>query len=637
MVSWTFETASWVDFETALASNWILTQWTHFWGFSLSHNFLEKISKESRSDWKVPDESSIWRECYSFSERENRAFAITLSEARNLAQSIGVEISVQTDAIWNLYIKVKWKSEEMHMVWSHLDSVENGGKYDGPAWIASGLQILQQVLHHKKQWTLQNSFCLTVFRSEESWPHNGMACLGSSVATGTVSREKLDSIVYKTENGSPVLLKDHLESSLRKYFQAVERNERWKRWEMLWWEGDEYIDYEWWYFFCEQHDLSEEDYSNGTWWEKICEPLESPKITKENTASYHELHIEQGTIIENITVDGKQAQLWIVSGGIGWAQRYKTLETVSVESEELSVNDYEVYSFEILWFSDHTGSTPNNSDLESSQYRRDAQIATSLFLQAFLEKWYWSLISSKSQNDEGYTKVPYKQQVKLTIAKDKKSEFTNFVRQIRRLLREENAIEFNEWRYYCVKDNISVIETISAKKTISSLLGVSEVASREFKRQREENLQEKQFGTTRATLTNVHLTPEGLDFNLDIREVDSDDVKILIDGVSSELQNIIPDWIKGLQQVSAKTHQKISREMRDRQKKVAEILWYTAIYLPSVPWHDGDRLAAVWIPISMTFVRQRDGISHNPAEQMRKKDYNIACHNSMITVLANLV
>jgi hypothetical protein len=43
---------------------------------------------------------------------------------------------------------------------------------------------------------------------------------------------------------------------------------------------------------------------------------------------------------------------------------------------------------------------------------------------------------------------------------------------------------------------------------ISSLLGVSEVAGSEFQRQRKENPEEKQFGTTRATLTNVHLTPE---------------------------------------------------------------------------------------------------------------------------------
>lgn len=112
------------------------------------------------------------------------------------------------------------------MVGSHLDSVENGGKYDGVAGIATGLETLQQVLFHQAQGTLQNSFCLAIFRSEESSPNNGVACLGSSIATGTIDAEKLEKIVYKKENGSDILLKEHLESSLRKYFQARERNQR---------------------------------------------------------------------------------------------------------------------------------------------------------------------------------------------------------------------------------------------------------------------------------------------------------------------------------------------------------------------------------------------------------------------------
>lgn len=39
----------------------------------------------------------------------------------------------------------------------------------------------------------------------------------------------------------------------------------------------------------------------------------------------------------------------------------------------------------------------------------------------------------------------------------------------------------------------------------------------------------------------------------------------------------------------------------------------------------------------MIFVRQADGVSHNPAEKMTQQDYNKACEVFMKTVLAKLV
>jgi len=34
---------------------------------------------------------------------------------------------------------------------------------------------------------------------------------------------------------------------------------------------------------------------------------------------------------------------------------------------------------------------------------------------------------------------------------------------------------------------------------------------------------------------------------------------------------------------------------------------------------------------------KENGVSHNPWEKMRKRDYNIACHTMMKAVLANMV
>ena len=75
-----------------------------------------------------------------------------------------------------------------------------------------------------------------------------------------------------------------------------------------------------------------------------------------------------------------------------------------------------------------------------------------------------------------------------------------------------------------------------------------------------------------ATLTNVCLSSQGLDFSLDVREVDADDVGILTDKISTQLQDIIPEGLSGLNKVSEKIHQKIDKSLRDRAKKVADIL-----------------------------------------------------------------
>lgn len=646
-----FTTASWVSYKKALESGWILTQWTHFGHFSVSHSFIDKIAKFSRSDNKIPDENTLGRECYSFSERENRAFVIAMREAEALVSKINAlwwwkcSMTIETDTIWNLYMRVKWEKEskweefETHMQWSHLDSVQNGGKYDGVAGIAAGLETLQQVLFHQSQGQLQNSFCLTIFRSEESSPNNGVACLGSAIATGTIEGEKLESVVYTNQNGQDVLLRDYLESSLQKYFQSIPRDENGnQKWELIWWEGNEYIDHEWWYWFCQQHGITAENYKSWDWWNKILELQQKPKITKENTASYRELHIEQGKLIAGANVD-----LGIVSGGIGGAKRYKTMTPVSVDTQEVSPEDYEVYSFTVQWFADHTGSTPNNLSLESAEYRKDAQIATNLFLRAFLEQHFWELISSEVDhlrerpNPEWYTKVPFQQRITLAIKKGKQKAFKAFLRAQKCQIEETNWVQFSELNYVQEFLDLPCISRDSAKQQIGALLWISETASNEFGRQREENPEEKKFGTTRATLTNVKLTPDGLSFFLDVREVDTDDVEQLLKWISREISRIISEGIEWLQKVSEKVHEGIDETRRDKSKAVADILGYTSIFLPSIPGHDADRIAAAWIPISMTFVRQEDGISHNPQEKMEKQAYNKAAHLWMTSTFADLL
>lgn len=607
--------------------------------YPIASKFIDEVAKISRADGKIPDEETLWRECYSFSELENRAFSLAMKKARDIETNTGWEISIETDAIGNMYIHVAGQKEESgeefetHMVGSHLDSVENGGKYDGPAGIAAGMAVLEAALLRQKK-SLQNSLTFVIFRSEESSPNNGIACLWSSIATWIIDGEKLENIVYTTnkDTSDKIYLKDHLESSLQAYFEAKKRES--SQISSLR-SRQEYIDMDWWDFFCEQNGITSENYSSWDWWKKILELQKKPKITNEKYSSYRELHIEQWTILEDAKVD-----VGIVSEWIWGAKRFETQEKIPVKYEEVDSSAYSEYSFVLEWKSDHTGSTPNNSSLENFDYRRDALIGSALFLREFLQKDLWELIACEptSEKNEWFTSVPHSQRIRLAIKNSEKETFKKFLEQKTQEFSKNKNIRFTEKKVSALEENsITCISKHDAKKSIDSLLQISEGASKEFKKQRENHPEEKKYGTTRATVTDYRLDIHGLSFRLDVREVNTDDCNLLIESISSALQDMISWWVECLNKISEKLHQEIDATMRDKAQEIAKILWLTYELIPSVPGHDADRIAQAGIAIAMFFVRQKDGLSHNPGEKMSNSDFNKALQLFLNATLADLV
>lgn len=112
---------------------------------------------------------------------------------RNIARDLGLKYS--SDEVGNTYIyEEDWN--EYYLIGSHLDSVINGGRYDGVVGVVAGLLILKWI----KDNNLNIPLKVAAFRCEESSAF-GIATVGSGLITKKIDIEKLKE-VYNTEGKS---------------------------------------------------------------------------------------------------------------------------------------------------------------------------------------------------------------------------------------------------------------------------------------------------------------------------------------------------------------------------------------------------------------------------------------------------
>ena len=105
---------------------------------------------------------------------------------RNIARELGLKYS--SDEVGNTYIYAEdW--QDYHLMGSHLDSVINGGRYDGVVGVVSGLLILKWI----KDNNLNIPLKVVAFRCEESSAF-GVATVGSGLITKKIDIEKLKQV-----------------------------------------------------------------------------------------------------------------------------------------------------------------------------------------------------------------------------------------------------------------------------------------------------------------------------------------------------------------------------------------------------------------------------------------------------------
>lgn len=106
---------------------------------------------------------------------------------RNIARSLGLKY--MSDEVGNTHIYLE-KVSEYVVIGSHLDSVINGGRYDGVVGVVAGLLILKWI----KDNNLNIPLKVVAFRCEESSSF-GMATVGSGLITHKIDVERLKSLV----------------------------------------------------------------------------------------------------------------------------------------------------------------------------------------------------------------------------------------------------------------------------------------------------------------------------------------------------------------------------------------------------------------------------------------------------------
>lgn len=127
------------------------------------------------------------RQPFTSAEREAHAWFLDACFARDL--------SVESDGLGALTIGW-WRPDPTHrdggvLTGSHLDSVVEGGAYDGPLGVVSGLAAIDVL--RDRGFLPQRPIGVAVFLDEEG-SRFGLPCLGSRLVTGRVDRTRLESL-----------------------------------------------------------------------------------------------------------------------------------------------------------------------------------------------------------------------------------------------------------------------------------------------------------------------------------------------------------------------------------------------------------------------------------------------------------
>ena len=93
-------------------------------------------------------------------------------------------LAVSWDACGNLYGRLAGSDPAAGEIWagSHLDTVPNGGRFDGALGVLAALEAVAQLRDLPRAATL----CVAAFRDEEGWRF-GEGCFGSRCLCGTVT------------------------------------------------------------------------------------------------------------------------------------------------------------------------------------------------------------------------------------------------------------------------------------------------------------------------------------------------------------------------------------------------------------------------------------------------------------------
>src|SRR5699024_3585210 len=140
---------------------------------TLTFEQLQTLFNEITAFNAQPDKHGVTRLAYSVEDEQAHRYLADKERAMGF--------NVRHDRLGNLFIRLAGQQPDLPAIGtgSHLDSVPNGGAYDGVIGVLIGLYALSQF----QAGQLKRSLELIVFRAEES-SRFGFACMSSKVLAG---------------------------------------------------------------------------------------------------------------------------------------------------------------------------------------------------------------------------------------------------------------------------------------------------------------------------------------------------------------------------------------------------------------------------------------------------------------------
>ena len=140
-----------------------------------AESFLRKLADATREN------GEIWR----------ASFTPEYWKARDLVKSLMLEngLDVHEDGVGTLYGTYRGKTGKLVMTGSHLDTVQNGGVYDGAAGVVLPILALGEL--KKECFTPEKSISVVVMYEEEGSRYPS-SYLSSRMITGKMTPEELD-------------------------------------------------------------------------------------------------------------------------------------------------------------------------------------------------------------------------------------------------------------------------------------------------------------------------------------------------------------------------------------------------------------------------------------------------------------
>ncbi len=221
--------------------------------FPISNERVSIMINENRLLQRLQDLSQIGRNevtgginRFSFTSEEQQAIELVTSYMKEAGMTVNV------DGVGNI-IGTYGEESETIMLGSHIDTVPEGGKYDGALGVLAAIEVVQTI--HEHQLSLSKNIEVAVFKDEEG-TRFGFGLIGSRAMAGLLTHEELQ----KT---------DATDISIEEAMQ--------------------------------QFQLS---------------PLPLERVKRNNIQAYLEMHIEQGKVLENEelpvgVVTGIAAPLWL--------------------------------------------------------------------------------------------------------------------------------------------------------------------------------------------------------------------------------------------------------------------------------------------------------------------------------------